>query len=272
MRLVGVRHVGIELVRRGAAHRRRRRPVPEPAEIARVRRYGVLSPVPVRQIGPRSWEIVARERDWFVAQRAGVHELPIVVIDGLDDGDLERIAALEDELDPIADAERLRDELDELYRRRGRGAMSALAAASGRSRSWLSHRLALLDLPEPARAAISIGALTGGHGKALLGVRDEAACSRLAIRAIEERWSVRQTEAAVRALRQPEEAEVGQSPAGRPAERVDPDVLALERRVGGVIGSPVSIDVDAGTLTIRYGRSMEVLDGVLERLCPELRV
>ena len=283
MRLVRVLDVGIEQVRRSEARRRRGLPVLDPIEIERTRLYGVLAPVPVRAVGPRLYELVARERDWLVAQRAGLHALPVAVLDGLDEHDIERIAATDDVLDPIAHAERLRLQLEALRRERGRGALTALATASGRSRAWLCHRLRLLSLPPAVQAAVSIGALSVGHGKALLTVANDDERYALAARAVDERWSVRRLEREVRgkggvgpsSLSDPvvptDRVLAGGPPNGGPRRvgnrgAVDPDVAALERRVGGILGSPVTIDTATGTLTVSWGRDPDVLEGVLARL------
>ena len=140
--------------------------------------------------------------------------------------------------------------------------MNVLAHELGRSPSWVSHRMQLLELPDTVREVVRVGALSVGHGLTLAVLDDEDAQVRLALAAFEQRWSVRRLERAVREVR---DGVAAAAPSGAP-ERRSPDIERLERRVGGIVGCPVSIDERGGTLTIDYRGSPDVLDGVLERL------
>ena len=268
------RKVGIECLVRSPT---RRSTPPEPIDaehVELVRRLGPLIPVPVRTVGERRWEILAREGEWIAAQRAGLHDLPVVVLDDLDDATRDRLASADARVDPISEAIGLRDRLDTLRAGQGRGALAALATEVRRPPSWVCHRLRLLDLDEETRHAIACGALSPGHGRALVRVEDVDRRVRLAVSALEQRWSVRRLEAAVREqlgvdprLRADTGTvpEPNATPDRAPPPR-SPDIERLERRVGGVVGCSVTIDEGAGTLTIDYRRSLDVLEGVLERL------
>lgn len=261
-----VRTVGIERLRRPKGRHERSVPRVSDADVALVRRYGVLTPVPVCGNGNGPWEIVAREADWIAAQRAGLHEIPIIVLSDLDPADLDRIASMAGEFDPVAGARDLQRRLAALGSSLGRGALTALAAEIGRTPSWICHRLRLLDLPVPIRDAVAIGVLSPGHGRALVRAGDDDQRLRLATRTIRDGWSVRRLE---QAIREGVDGAAGRDPAAvqpsRPPAR-PPDLERLERRVGGVLGCPVTIDEAAGTLVIDYRGSLDVLDGVLERL------
>ena len=269
-----VRTVGIERLTRPTGRRRSAVPKVSDADVTLVRRYGVLTPVPVYGEPGGPWEIVARERDWIAAQRAGLHEIPIVILDDLDPADLDRIAAGDGHVDPIAEAVSLKDRLERYEAERGRGALTALAIEIERTPSWICHRLRLLDLPVDIRHAVAVGVLSSGHGRALVRASDDEKRLRLATRAVEERWSVRRLEAAIRDDTAPSgliaDASVRGASSGPSSTSGTPtrsaDVERLERHVGGVLGCPVTIDETAGTLVIDYRGSLDVLDGVLERL------
>ena len=257
-----LRTVGIEQVLRGETRRGTRLPIVDAAYVERTRRYGLLRPVPVREIASRRYELVAGERDWLAVQRAGGHTLPVVVLQGLDETDVARIRTAGQATDPITEAERVRDRLAAIRLGQGRGAVNALAHELGRSPSWISHRMQLLELPDTVREVVRVGALSVGHGLALAVLDDEDAQVRLALAAFEERWSVRRLERAVREVRDGVAAATPNGASGRRS----PDIERLEHRIGGIVGCPVSIDERAGTLTIDYRRSLDVLDGVLGRL------
>ena len=251
-----VRVVGLERIRHRA--RRRRDPWVEPGSgyVEAVARHGLIAPLPVCQSNDGDFELLAGEREWVAARRAGLHEVPVAVHEMLD-GVVRR--ALEHDVDapdPIEEAERLRSRLQALGT--GRGAIAALARQIGRSPSWLSHRLRLLQLPEPIRRAVSVGALTTGHGKALVGVDDPDRAARLALRTLEHSWSVRDLE---RAVSDGSEGHAGDERANGLA-----DIARAERLLGGVLGAPVRVDPRAGTLTIDYFGDPELLDGLIERL------
>ena len=259
---VQLRTVGIEQVVRGEGRCSWPLPVVDPVYVQRTQRYGLLRPVPVREIASRRYELVAGERDWLAVQRAGKHTLPVVVLEGLDETDVARIRTTAQATDPITEAERVRDRLTAIRHGQSRGAVNALAHELGRSPSWVSHRMQLLELPDTVREVVRVGALSVGHGLTLAVLDDEDAQVRLALAAFEQRWSVRRLERAVREVR---DGVAAAAPSGAP-ERRSPDIERLERRVGGIVGCPVSIDERGGTLTIDYRGSPDVLDGVLERL------
>ncbi len=216
-----------------------------------VREFGPLVPVCVRPSGPRCYEILTNAETWFAAQRAGHHQVPITIHTDLSDEDVQRILSYDHQDDPISEAKRFHAEIEPAgATRRQHGAIVALAAREERSASYVAHALRLLQLPEIVQEAIRIGALKVGHGKVLLRTSAEEQL-QLATRIITERWSVRKSESHVRhQLRQPPPI----------------DIRRLERRLSALIGSPAEIDLASGELRIRYGGSLDVLDGLLQRL------
>lgn len=153
---------------------------------------GVLQPLLVREPTRGSYELVAGERRWRAAQRAGIETVPVLVVDTDERGSLER-ALVENvhrqDLNPIEEAAAYRQLLDE-----GGLTQEALGDRIGKNRVTIANSLRLLDLPVGVQELVAEGKLSGAHGKALLALQGNAFMERLARRAAEERWSVRETE------------------------------------------------------------------------------
>ena len=153
---------------------------------------GVLQPLLVREPTPGHYELVAGERRLRAAQRAGKETVPVLVVDTDERGSLER-ALVENmhrqDLNPIEEAAAYRQLLDE-----GGLTQDALGQRVGRSRVTIANSLRLLDLPVDVQGLVAERKLTGAHGKALLVLEGNAFMERLARRAAEEGWSVRETE------------------------------------------------------------------------------
>ncbi|ACL56033.1 ParB/RepB/Spo0J family partition protein [Methylobacterium nodulans] len=261
----GQRRVPIEFLRPNPRNPRRHFAEAELEELAAsIRARGVIQPIVVRSVAkvPDTFEIVAGERRWRAAQRAGLHEVPVVEVE-IDDRTSLEYAILENvqraDLNPIEEAagyERLMSEF--------RYSQSELAEIIGKSRSHLANTLRLLNLPPAVQEQVIAGALTAGHARALLSVNDPEAVAR---RVVAEGLTVREVEA-LAASEQPTEA--GPRP-GRPrskqAPEKDADTRALERRLEDVLGVTVSIEHrgSGGEVRLRYG-SLEQLDGLCRRL------
>lgn len=243
--------VGIEQLRLSKVLGWQRVSVVSPALVELIQEFGPLVPICVRPAGHRRYEIVTNEETWLAAQKAGHHQVPITVHPDLSDDDVLRIRAHDRKEDPISEATRFQTLVGLAGGSRQHGAIVALATRENRSASYVAHALRLLQLPGVIQEALRIGALRAGHGKVLLRVTPDEEQLRLATRIITQRWSVRKTEAFVR--------DRLKSPAPIDVER-------LERRLSALIGSPSAIDLDAGELRIRYGGSLDVLDGLLRRL------
>ncbi len=218
-----------------------------------IREKGVLQPLIVRKHPTKtdSYEIVAGERRWRAAQRAQLHELPVVLRDYSDDEVLE-IAIIENiqraDLNPVEEAIGYRQLMDRFGHTQAR-----LAEALSKSRSHIANMLRLLQLPADVQELLASGRLSAGHARALI-TSDNA--SELARRIVEQGLSVRETEALTKAPRKP--ARPGTA---RPAEK-DADTRALEADLAANIGMKVSIDHKAdgsGTMTLRY-KDMDQLD------------
>lgn len=234
------------------------------AELAdSIRLRGLVQPILVRAAPQgRGWQIVAGERRWRAAQRAGLHQIPAVVRD-LSDADTFTIALIENiqrkDLTAVEEAEayaRLRDQL-------GHSA-EAIGSMTGKSRSHVTNLLRLLELPSEVRELVGSGQLGMGHARALIGHPDAVALARKAVRS---GYSVRKVEALVRAGRGR-----GQTDSAGP-RRVDrdADIAALESHLAALLGVSVRIDHGAdmrGSLTLSYS-DLEQLDMLCQRLSGE---
>jgi ParB family chromosome partitioning protein len=223
-----------------------------------IREKGILQPLLVRPNtgGAAGYEIVAGERRWRAAQRAGLHEVPIVVRPLSDQETLE-LALIENiqrtDLSPLEEAQAFRRLIDEFGH-----TQDELGNAVGKSRSHVANTLRLLALPESVQTMIEDGRLSAGHGRALLG-SDEPA--RLAQLVIECDLNVRETEELVR-------REAARPRQSRPRARgEDPNVKELVERLTTRLGLEVGIRAKGkgGLLTIRY-HDLDQLDGLIRRL------
>ncbi len=226
-----------------------------------VRSKGILQPILVRldPLHADTYEIIAGERRWRAAQRAQLHEVPIIIRDFSDEEALE-IGLIEnlqrENLSPIEEAnayQRLMDEFDHTQ--------EVLAKTIGKSRSSVANTLRLLNLPKSVQAHIDSGELSAGHGRALVG---SEVAERLAGEIIRKDLSVRQTEQLVQASK-------GKAPSrAKKAPAKDPDTIALERDLSNILGLRVSIKfrgdgATGGSVTINYA-TLDQLDDILQRL------
>ncbi len=223
-----------------------------------IREHGVLEPLVVRRVaGSDRLELIAGERRWRAAQRAGLREVLVVVRD-VSAHEAFELALIEnvqrEDLDPIDFAEALQRLLDEHDY-----TQESLARRVGKDRSTIANALRLLRLPEGVRASIREGALTEGHARALLGAPSDAALASLAEKVVRGRLSVRQTEALVRAAKQAKGDRDGAEPAKAAGAR------DLERRLAQKLGTRCEVRDrgGAGTLVIRYS-SLDELDRILD--------
>jgi ParB family chromosome partitioning protein len=191
-----------------------------------IRSHGIIQPILVRIVSGRT-EIVAGERRWRAAQRAGLLKVPVVYRDIADDKMLE-VALIEniqrEDLNPIEEAQAYRRLTDELHL-----SQEAISAAVGKDRATISNYMRLLRLPAEVRNDLAAGALTMGHARALVTLPDDAAQRRVARDVVARGLSVRETEALVR-----HEITPAVPP---PPKRIDPNTRAAEDRLKVVLGT-----------------------------------
>ena len=182
--------------------------------------------------GATRYEIIAGERRWRAAQRAGLLKVPVVVSDVPDDKLLE-VALIEniqrENLNPIEEAQAYRRLADE-----HRLSQDEIATAVGKDRATVANYMRLLKLPDEVRNDLVDGSLSMGHARAILGLTSEAAQRRVARETVAKGLSVRETEAMVR-------KEADPKPAPPEPVRVDPNTRAAEERLRLTLGTRVRI-------------------------------
>lgn len=195
-----------------------------------IRSNGLIQPVLVRRVAGR-YEIVAGERRWRAAQRAGLLKIPVVVRD-IDDEHLLQVALIEniqrENLNPIEEALAYRRLGDELQM-----SQEAIATSVGKDRATIANYTRLLRLPAEVKNDVASAALSMGHARALLSLPDEATQRRVARDVIAKALSVRDTEALVRRETMP--APPAQTP------KVDPNTRAAEEQLRLALGTKVRI-------------------------------
>ena len=225
-----------------------------------IRDKGILQPLLVRRHPEHAnaFEIVAGERRWRAAQRAQVHEIPVVVRD-FSDREVLEIGLVENlqrqDLSPLEEAagySRLLKEFDQTQ--------TNLARAVGKSRSYVANMVRLLRLPDSVKELVDGGALTAGHARALLNAENPAALARQVVR---QGLNVRQTEKLAH-------SKGVRTRARRHVAEKDADTLSLERDLTNLLGLKVEIKFrgGGGSLVIHY-RSLDQLDDILHRLSHE---
>jgi ParB family chromosome partitioning protein len=254
------RLVPIDQVRGGKLNPRKEFREEELAELAEsIRQKGLVQPIIVRADPAAGvFEIVAGERRWRAAQRAGLHMVPVIVRD-LGDQEVLELAIIENvqraDLNAIEEAAGYRDLIERFGYTQDR-----LAEVIGKSRSHLANTLRLLKLPESVQVLVQHGKLTAGHARALIG-RDDA--EALARRIVEDSLNVREVEALVQAAGAGEAA----TPTRRGREK-DADTRAFEKELSDALGLRVEIkrgSGESGLLTIKYG-NYDQLDYIRTRL------
>ncbi len=200
-------------------------------ELARsLKSAGMIQPIVVRRADD-GFEIVAGERRWRAAQRAGLLKVPVVIRD-IPDERLLAAALIEnvqrEDLNPVEEAQAYRRLVDEFHL-----TQEQIAVAVGKDRSSVANYLRLLKLPQEVRGGIGTGALSMGHARALLALADEAAQLRLAREVVARSLSVRETEALVK--------KAGQPPARREEPQKDVHTRAAEEKLRLALGTRVEI-------------------------------
>ncbi len=232
------------------------------AELAdSIREQGVMQPILVRPVDGGRFEIIAGERRWRAAQRAGLKDVPALVRNVPDNSAL-ALALIEniqrEDLNPLEEAAGLARLIHEFGLTH-----DAAAKAVGKSRSAVSNLLRLTQLAKPAQEYLQSGALEMGHARALLAL-PSAQQTATAARVVNAQLSVRETERLVESLLHPAKRAARRAPhAAR-----DADTARLETELAEKLGAKVKIEPGrkgAGRVVIGYS-SLEELDGILARI------
>jgi len=224
--------------------------------VASIKEKGIVQPIIVRPVGSEGrYEIIAGERRWRAAQRAGLHNVPVAVHEATDKEALE-LAIVENvqraDLNPIEEATGYQQLIDAFGY-----SQNDIAGSIGKSRSHIANTLRLLKLPEGVRAYLKDGRLTAGHARALIGAADPEAMAK---QIVEAGMTVRDAEVL---------GDQGKAkPKRRSSATKDPDTVALEKALSDATGLSVTINHKkggTGEIKIRY-LSLEQLDDVCRRL------
>jgi ParB family chromosome partitioning protein len=231
---------------------------------ASIKEKGIIQPLLARPLAgiADTYEIIAGERRWRAAQRAGLHEVPIISFEA-DDRQALELAIIENvqraDLDPLEEAagyERLGDEF--LY------TQADLAKVIGKSRSHVSNCLRLLKLPERTKALLREGKISAGHARVLLSVAEPDA---LAEKIVAQNLSVRDAEKLLEGASEDSSAK-GQGPRKRGAKEKDADTRAMEKKLMEQLGMNVRINDkagEAGEVVVRY-KTFDQLEFLCRRL------
>ena len=253
------RRVPIEHLRPNPRNPRRNFSDAELDELAAsIKERGIIQPVVVRPVrgAKDAYEIIAGERRWRAAQRAALHEIPIVPFEASDSEALE-LAVIENvqrtDLNPLEEAggyQALASEYGHSH--------EDIAKIVGKSRSHVTNTLRLLKLPEPVKAYIHAGKISAGAARMLIGAADPEEMAR---EIVDRGLNVRQVEALAK------DRAPGSGKAVKKRAVKNADTIALERRVSNTLGLTVTLDhrSKGGVLHIHY-RSLDQLEEVLRRL------
>lgn len=231
---------------------------------ASVRELGVLQPVLVRRAGEERYELIAGERRWRAAKRAGLQTVPCVVREASNDASLEQ-ALVEnlhrEDLNPLEEAAAYQQLLEDFGL-----SHEDLSRRVGKSRSAISNTLRLFKLPPGIQRMVAESRLSAGHARALLGSPDRTFQESLARRTIDEQYSVRQVEDAVRAHNAPaDESDAGNSRSAPTAQREPrpPGLLELEELLSERLSTRVRVTMGAsrGRVVIEFA-SLEDLERI----------
>jgi len=223
---------------------------------ASIRSQGVVQPVVVRETKPGQYELIAGERRWRAAQMAAIDSIPAVVRDVPDEATI-AMALIEniqrEDLNPLEEAAALRRLIDEFQMTHQQA-----ADAVGRSRASVSNLLRLVDLMQEVKDMVDSRLIEMGHARALLSL-DESLQVKAAREVVNKQLSVRETEALVRRLQQPEP---------KPSAKPDPDIQRLQNRLEESLCAQVKIQHKSsgkGKLVISYNNADE-LEGILDHI------
>ena len=223
-----------------------------------IKKNGIIQPIAVREdkVDPGRYEIIAGERRWIAAQKAGLHDVPIIILD-LDDNEALEVAIVEniqrDDLNSIEEAkayQRLSEEFGYDHEK--------IAHFMSKSRSHISNTLRLLTLPTDVIAMVEEGDLTAGQARPLIGI---ASASSIAEEIVARKLSARSVELLVRSKKDPQK--IG-------SNKIDSNIINEQKKIQDNLGLNVSIKNrknNSGQITILYKNleQFDLISGLLKR-------
>ena len=249
----GRRTLPIDLIDRNPRNPRRDFREEDLEELSQsLKSHGIVQPIVVRPTANGRHEIIAGERRWRAAQRAGLHDVPVTILDVSDREALE-LAIVENvqraDLNPVEEARGYQALIEEFQY-----TQADLGGTIGKSRVHVTNTLRLLKLPAAVLALLEDGTLSAGHGRALLGSNDPEALAKIIV---QKTLSVREAERLAQEPHETPRPKLERKPVAKSA-----DVLALEKELSDVLGMKVEIRDEGegrGVVTVLY-RSLEQLD------------
>jgi ParB family transcriptional regulator, chromosome partitioning protein len=237
---------------------------------ASIRELGVLQPVLVRPVADDRYELIAGERRWRAARRAGLQTIPALVRTVTDEASLEQ-ALVEnlhrEDLNALEEAAAYQQLIEDFHLTH-----DELAVRVGKSRAAISNTLRLFQLTPSVQRLVAEGQLSAGHARALLGTPDRAFQEALARRAVAEGLSVRAVEQAVKERNEGDSRSRSDSRA--PARLRPPGLLELEELLSGYLDTRVKVDMSAkrGKVVIEFANleDLERISTVMMQLSPPL--
>ena len=221
-----------------------------------IKQQGVIQPIVVRpdKSNQGKYEIIAGERRWLASQNAGLHEVPVVILD-VDDVKSLEFAIVENvqrqDLNPIEEARGYQRLIDDFNYNQEK-----LSEFIGKSRSYIANSLRLLSLPEEVLLFVEKGNLSAGHARSLIGLNNSV---DIAKKIMQKKLSVRQSEVLVRQFR---------NKSFKLISRKDPNILNLQQSLEEKTGLSVSINDkknNSGTIVFEY-RDLEQLDKLIDTI------
>jgi ParB family transcriptional regulator, chromosome partitioning protein len=224
-----------------------------------IRTHGLVQPIAVRPVGDgEGYEIIAGERRWRAAQKAGQHKVPVILFEVTDRRALE-LAVVENvqrtDLNPVEEAMGYQALMEEFAY-----TQAELGEAIGKSRVHIANTLRLLKLPDSVLEALATGKLSAGHARALIGSPDPEGLARTIVK---RRLSVREAERLAR-----RQAEGRDAAPRRPAVEKDADTRALEKELSDRLGLRLELTHrpdGGGEVRIHY-RDLDQLEALIRKL------
>ncbi len=259
--------IPIEKIKPNPSQPRRDFPKEALAELAvSVTTHGIIQPIIVRPASKNTYQIIAGERRWRAAQRAKLHEIPVIIRDYTDDERLQ-VSIIENiqraDLNPLEEATAYQSLMDKFGH-----TQEKLSVALGKSRPYIANSLRLLSLPKQVLDFVRTGQLSAGHARLLIKHDDAVALAKQIVR---DELSVRQVESLVKSGRMDKGASGGQA---KPKQSLTSpkkakDTIDLEQQIAASLGFRTQIQHKAsgqsGQVVILY-RSLEELDDLFEKL------
>jgi len=240
-------------------------PTPTASLQDRVNEFGPIEAVVVRSIGNNKFEILANAETWVAAGRAGLHEVPVLMRDDLDDGMVREIVRAHygpKTRNAIDEAKSFQYQLEAFGGLKRRGAVGKLAVVIGRSRTYIAHSLRLLTLPADIQELIKRGTLSAGQARPLVSIGSRASQLQAAHAIVAKKLTARAAEELANKIKNSEPTRKSKNTTG--VTETSADTQRFERQMSELIGTQFSLE--NGRAIIDYDGNLDVLQGIIERL------